>query len=241
MDSPTNHDVNINSTDQSVVSALTESTCSASDSHSVASTSVSTTKTLKKKRKKKGKGGSIYRLYKSGKKSKSNYTPGPSHDRKRQLRERQSDTSIESTEPPQLLTSSENSLTQRRLLIALLYKQLGAPPPREWNGPTGTVHKIVQSCHFNFNSRGQVRRVILRTRLCMQWGIPYTGTVVFARGAPQHTIQDGSYEQKMVANFVERAASSKCTQAAINIIKLRLNLPPLTQSAVNECIGRMNC
>jgi hypothetical protein len=38
-----------------------------------------------------------------------------------------------------------------------------------------------------------------------------------------------------------RGASIKCTQAAINIIKLRLNLPPLTQSAVNECIGRMNC
>ena len=75
----------------------------------------------------------------------------------------------------------------------------------------------------------------------MEWGIPYTGTVVFAQRALQHTIQDGSYEQKMVANFVERGASSKCTQAAINIIKLRLNLPPLTQSAVNECIGRMNC
>ena len=43
MDSPTNHDVNINSTDQSVVSALTEST-SASNSHSVASTSGSTTR-----------------------------------------------------------------------------------------------------------------------------------------------------------------------------------------------------
>ena len=169
MDSPTNHDINTNSTDQSVVSALTE--------HSVASNSVSTTATLKKKRKKKDKGGSICRREKSGKKSSSVYTPVPSHDRKRQMRERQSDTIIESTEPLQLLTSSENSLTQCRLLIALLYKQLGAPPPREWNGPTGTVHKIVQSCHFDYNSRDQVRRVILRTRLCMEWKIPYTGAV----------------------------------------------------------------
>ena len=92
----------------------------------------------------------------------------------------------------------------------------------------------------NFNIRDQVCRVILCTRLCMEWGIPYTGEAVFARRAPQQTIQDGSYEQRIVANFIERGASIKCTQAAINIVKLRLNLPPLTVSSVQECIRRMN-
>ena len=242
MDSPNKHDVNITLTDQSVVSALTEAVSAppTSDNDSTlctgTSTSVSTTANVQKKRRNRSKGGSIGRRHKTGKKSPSNYTPITS----RAERHEESNANVESTECEAVVDSSENSNTQRRLLIALMYQQLGAPPPREWNGNTGTVATIIKSCHFPSNTRNVVWRVLLRTRLCLQWGIPYTGTKMNNGGRPQHTIKDGSYEQKLVANFIERGASIKCTQAAINIVKLRLNLPPVTWSAIYECIGRMN-
>jgi len=73
----------------------------------------------------------------------------------------------------------------------------------------------------------------------MEWGIPYTGTTMTTRGSPQHIIKDGSYKQKMVENFIEQGASIKYTQAAINIVKLRLNLTLVTSSAIFECVDRM--
>jgi len=214
--------MNITLTDQAVVSALTEAVSAPatpdndSTSCTRTTTSISTTANIQKKRRNRSKGGSIGRRYKTGKKSPSNYTPITS----RAERHEESNANVESTECEAVVDSSENSNTQRRLLIALMYQQLGAPPPREWNGNTGTVTTIIKSCRFPSNTRNVVRRVLLRTRLCLQWGIPYIGTKMNNGGSLQHTIKDGSYEQKLVANFIERGASIKCTQAAMNIVKI---------------------
>ena len=178
MDNPTGSDVSINDSSQSVVSSLTETS----------SITTGTSTSIKKKR---GKGG-IGEWRKRGKKSSSQH---PSPEGRPQRRREQSNTLIDSS-------ASENSHTQRRLLIALMYRQLGAPPVREWNGPSGTILTIIQSCKFKYSARKTVHRVLVHTQLCMAWGIPYTGATMTTRGSPQHIIKDGSYEQKMVANFI---------------------------------------
>ena len=131
---------------------------------------------------------------------------------------------------------------QRRQMISLVYLSVfDAAPASEWQGHGGTIAQIYHKLEFTSrNDRFLIHRVLVETNICIKQGRKYDGTIGFERGRPAKLVEDGSDEQKIVANYMERGCSYTLTTIVLNIYRYQHGKVPISRSAVVNAAERMN-
>ena len=128
-----------------------------------------------------------------------------------------------------------------RLLISLLYRKYGAPPPKECDGRNGVVSRICSAINYSPNQREKVKTVIERTYQALLAGEEYDPK----RKEPQMdehyscVIKKGSQVYQLVADYMTTGMSYTDMTNSINDLLLSVGEPTVTRSAIYSCAQRM--
>ena len=148
--------------------------------------------------------------------------------------EEASNTPLPKPDPQSMLTNVD-----MRRLISHLYLNMNAPPPEEWNGQGGTIPKIMNMLELAKTQRNKVYRVLIRTYQALQDGEMYDPKRNPREKNPT-AIKDGSQEQQMVADCLEKGLSYTVTTDLINHYLHQEGRDTIRRSSVVSCAKRMN-
>lgn len=121
----------------------------------------------------------------------------------------------------------------RRHAIAFHYlRVLNAPEPDEWKGKGGTISTVLKALKLHNNSYRTVERVLKKVWDALCVGMPYNDERS-NKGGRTCTIKNGSFEQQMIADCIERGLGMTETTYLVNShLKEDGVLIPLSRSAV---------
>ena len=125
-----------------------------------------------------------------------------------------------------------------RRMISHLYLNMNAPPPEKWNNQGGTIPKLMNILGLAKTQRNKVYRVVLRTYQALQNGEMYDLERNPRENNPT-AIKDGSHEQQMVADCLEKGLSYAVTTDLINHYLFQNGEETIRRSAVVSCSKRM--
>jgi hypothetical protein len=125
-----------------------------------------------------------------------------------------------------------------RRLISHFYLNMNAPPPEKWNGQGGTIPHIMKCLLLATTQRNKVYRVLMRTYQALQNGEMYDPERNPREKNPT-AIKDGSHEQQMVADCLEKGLSYAVTTDLINHYLFQNGEETIRRSAVVSCSKRM--
>ena len=159
------------------------------------------------------------------------------HPTRKLAKIKQQSTKLEGTENHPLFDVFNQE--QRRITIAMLFQEChnADPDERNWHGRHGIATQIKNS--LNIPSGTCVKSVLREYLYCKLHCKKYTGESEGRCGRPAEIALD-SEEARIIADNIERGMSMGLVWIVVNEHRREENLPSLTLSAVQGCIGRMN-
>ena len=127
-----------------------------------------------------------------------------------------------------------------RTAIAFYYRHvLKAPPKVEWDGRDGTISIIQRELKIESSKRRTIKSVLDKLDECINKKIKFSPTGIYQSLGPKIIIKEGSYEECIIADWMEQGLGFRMTTLMVNQHRLEEDLLPVGRNCVMNAFYRM--